>query len=107
MAKVNDKLINNLLRRRDQEQRDHVERERSRAKAARLAAIKERHLKQVLSGAVEQILKARSVRDLHVHLRPHPSNAGRKRLLSPAGEVADRGHKWAGCLPGSFETGKR
>jgi hypothetical protein len=40
-------------------------------------------------------------------VRPHLNNAGRKRLSSPAGEVADKGRKWGGCLPGSFETGKR
>jgi hypothetical protein len=102
MAKVNNKLINNLLRRRDQEQRDHVVRERSRAETARLAAIEERYLKQVLGGAVEHVRKARSI-----YLRPHPSDAGRKSVLSPAGEVADKGRKWGGCLPGSFETGKR
>jgi hypothetical protein len=41
------------------------------------------------------------------YLRPHPSDAGRKPVLSPAGEVADKGRKWGGCLPGSFETGKK
>ena len=78
MAKVNDKLINDLLRRRDQEQRKHVERERSRGVAACIAAIEERYLKQVLGGAIEHMRKARSVRARYIYLRPHPSDAGRK-----------------------------
>jgi hypothetical protein len=102
MAKVNQKLINDLLRRKDQERREHAERERIRAEAARLAAIEERCLKHVLGGWVEQVQKSRSA-----YPRPHPSDAGRKPVLSPAGEVADKGRKWGGCLPGSFETGKR
>jgi hypothetical protein len=107
MAKVNEKLINDLLRRKDQERREHAEGERIRAEALRLAAIEERCLKHVLGGWVEHLQKSRSVRARSVYLRSHPSDAGRKPVLSPAGEVADKGRKWGGCLPGSFETGKK
>jgi hypothetical protein len=83
--------INNLLRRIDQEQRGRFEQDRRKAQAE-LAAIEESY--------------ALGERDNEI-VRLHPNNSGRKRLSSPAGDVADKGRKWGGCLPGSFETGKR
>lgn len=109
MGTVNHKLISEILRRKDQEQRDRAEQERRRAEAAQLAAIEERCLRHVLGSAIEQGCNAWSRYGLpdKKYVRPHPSDAGRKRLRSPAGQVADKGRKWGGCLPGSFETGKR
>ena len=70
MAKVNQKLINDLLRRKVQEQRERAEREGIRAEAARLATIEERCLKRVLGGWVEQLQKSRSA-------YPRPTRATR------------------------------
>jgi hypothetical protein len=97
------KLVGSALRRFDQEQRELAEKERRAAEATRLAAIEERRLKRVLGGAIEGGYRA-SQPDLP---KPHPSGGGRKPLTSPAGEVADKGPKWGGLLPGSFETGRR
>ena len=101
-SRLGRQWLNDLLRRRVQEQRERAERKRIRAEAARLATIEERCLKRVLGGWVEQLQKSRSA-----YPRPHPSDAGRKPVLSPAGEVADKGRKWGRCLRGSFEIGKR
>jgi hypothetical protein len=99
-SRLGRQWLNDLLRRRVQEQRERAERERIRAEAARLATIEERCLK--LGRLGRATTKSRSA-----YPRPHPSDAGRKLVLSPAGEVADKGRKWGGCLRGSFETGKR
>jgi hypothetical protein len=93
---------NDLLRRRVQEQCERAERERIRAEAARLATIEEGWPQARLGRLVEQLQKFRSA-----YPRPRPSDARRKPGLSPAGEVADKGRKWGGCLRGSFEIGKR
>jgi hypothetical protein len=95
--------------------RAEKERERCQAEAERIAKIEERYLKRVLGGAIEDGHNTCFIPGIpgwfHVGLldekivRPHPSDAGRKRLKSPAGETADR--KWAVRLPGSFETRKR
>jgi hypothetical protein len=101
-SRLGRQWLNDLLRRGVQEQRERAERERIRAEAARLATIEEGCLKPVLGGWVEQLQKFRSA-----YPRPRPSDARRKPGLSPAGEVADKGRKWGGCLRGSFEIGKR
>lgn len=93
--------ISDVLRHADQQERERIEQERRKAEAERLAAIEERYLKRVLGGAI--LARAPSIS----RLCPHPNDAGRKPPSSPAGEVADKGRKWGGCLPGSFETGKR
>ena len=49
----------------------------------------------------------RPSRTIQEAVRPHPNARGRKPLSSPAAEVADKGRKWGGVLPGSFETGRR
>ena len=110
MGTVNHKLISEILRRKDQEQRDRAEQERRK-----LGLRNSLRLKNVVLGT---FWAARSNKDVTLgpdtgcqmknYVRPHPSDAGRKRLRSPAGQVADKGRKWGGCLPGSFETlGKR
>jgi hypothetical protein len=90
-SRLGRQWLNDLLRRKVQEQRERAERERIRAETARLAAIEERCLKRVLGGWVEQLQKSRSA-----YPRPRPSGAGRKPVLSSAGEVADKGRKWGG-----------
>lgn len=104
MAKVNHKLINEMLRRK----RARLEQERRRAEAAQLAAIEERCLKRALDSALERACNRWSpgLPDGR-YVRPHPSDAGLKPFPSPAGRVADSGHKSGWCLPGSFENGKR
>ena len=102
--------ISAIMRRADQQKRQQVEQERRKAEDDRIAAIEERSLKHALGGAVEQGFKAGSPfgRCDIEFVRRHPSDAGRKRPSSPAGEVADKGRKWGGALPlpGSYETGK-
>jgi hypothetical protein len=101
--------LNDITRR----QRAEAERERREAEVERIAKIEERYLKRVLGGAIEHIKNVRSPGWRWVHgygndcPHPHPNNAGRKPLKSPAGETADKGPKWVSCLPGSFENGKR
>ena len=63
---------------------------------------------RALGAATAHGSKAERVRDDDkANLRPHPNAQGRKPLASPAAEVADKGRKWGGVLPGSFETGRR
>ena len=59
-SRLGRQWLNDLLRRRVQEQRERAERERIRAEAARLATIEEGCLKPVLGGWVEQLQKSRS-----------------------------------------------
>lgn len=87
-------------------QRAEAERERRKAEAERVAANKERCFKRAFSDAIERLDQRYS----DDRPRPHPNNAGRRPIKSPAGEAADKGRKWGGGylpLPGSFETGKR
>ena len=121
MAKVNDKFINDVLRRAEQGQRKRVEQERRqrveqdrrrmeaarlerleraeqkwrRVNAARLAAIEERYLKP--DWAQRPIAT--------MTLTPHPNDKGRKPLRSPAGPAADKGRKWGGFFPGVSKLG--
>jgi hypothetical protein len=98
--------INHLFRRVDQVRHERVEQEKRKAEGERLAAIEERYLKRVLGdAAVTGIKQGRRI--LRVLPTPHPSDARHKQLTSPAGQVSDKGRKWGGCLPGSFETGRR
>jgi hypothetical protein len=79
-SRLGRQWLNDLLRRRVQEQRERAERERIRAEAARLATIEEGCLKPVLGGWVEQLQKFRSA-----YPRPRPSDARRSRdSLLPA-----------------------
>jgi hypothetical protein len=107
--------LNDIARR----QRAEAERERRKAEAERVAGIEERCLKRVLGAAIEHGNKMRSPSSRWIHgygndcPRPHPNNAGRKPIKSPAGEAADKGRKWGGgvclCLgaskPGSGDSG--
>jgi hypothetical protein len=88
-------------------QRPEAERERHKAEAERIAAIEERFLKRALSDAMDVWSAGRWRYRNTFPPRPHPNNAGHRQITSPAGEAADKGRKWGGCLPGSFETGKR
>lgn len=84
-------------------QRAEAERERLKAEAERIAEIEARSFRRAISDAIERRLDGYS----DDRPRPHPNNAGRKPVTSPAGEAADKGRKWGGYCPGSFETGKR
>ena len=84
-------------------QRAEAERERRKAEAERIATNGERNFKRAFSQAIERLYR----RYGDDRPRPHPNNAGHKPIISAAGEAADKGRKWGGCLPGSFETGKR
>jgi hypothetical protein len=96
--------LNDIARR----QRAEAEQERARAEAERIAAIEERFLKRALSDAMDVwSLSGRWRYRNALPPRPHPNNAGHRPITSPAGAAADKGRKWGGCLPGSFETGKR
>ena len=62
--------------------------------------------RRAFAGAVAHGMKAERPHD-KAALRPHPSDEGRRPIISPAGEVADKGRRWGGVLPGSFESGRR
>jgi hypothetical protein len=98
--------INHLIRHVDQVRRELVEQEKHKAEAARLAATAERDLKHLLGGSIITS-RYEGRRILTVAPTPHPSDAGHKRLTSPAGQMSDKTRGWVGCLPGSFEAGRR
>jgi hypothetical protein len=98
--------VHHLIRCADQVRHERVEQEKRKAEGERLAAIEERNLKRVLGEAA--VIVIQQGRRIHRVLpTPHPSDAGHRQLTSPAGQVSDKGRKWGGCLPGSFETGRR
>jgi hypothetical protein len=98
--------INHILRRLEQEKRERAERERREAEARRRAAIEEQSFKSALGCAIEHGFEFRGRPD-HEYVRPHPNDAGRKPVRSPAGEAAENGRKQFVRLPGSFETGDK
>lgn len=88
-------------------ERDRAEKERRKAQAE----IEKRYALRGLSAVAEAAVEGSWLTPHRPRLdngpRPHPNDMGRKPIVSPAGDAADKGRKWGGLLPGSFETGKR
>lgn len=112
MANI-DRILQHAAKRRELQEAADVRHLRARlqADADRRDAIARKVIgesfRRAFANAVEHGMEARRPRDDKAPLRPHPSDEGSRPIMSPAGEVADKGRKWGGIATGSFENGKR
>jgi hypothetical protein len=108
-----DRLLQHAAQRRELQEAADERRLKAclRADAERADAITRKVMgesfRRAFSAAVEHGMSVERAHDDKAAPLPHPSDKGRRPIISPAGEVSDKGRKWACVLPGSFETGRR